>query len=351
MKVEAASLEKFSKDILMVQGASEERAQIVSKCMILANLRGVDSHGIRRLPVYIQRIQKGLVNPQGVITVSSDSTAVTVLDGGLSFGEVVGRYACDIVIEKAKHYGTGIVVCKNTNHFGMAACYGLYLAERNMISIIMSNANPSIAPWGGRTPLFGTNPLCITIPARDRPHIVLDMAVSIVARGKIREAEEKGEKIPSTWAIGPDGTATDDPSEAIRGSLLPIGGPKGYGMALIIDVLSGILSGAQYSTGIRSMFDLGGPSGMGHLFLAIDVEKFLPADQFTQKIDEYIETVKNSPKKDGVTDIYLPGELEYLSTLRREKEGIVLPAAVLKKLRFLEKEYLGTHLLSENTDC
>jgi LDH2 family malate/lactate/ureidoglycolate dehydrogenase len=350
MKVKAESLEKFSKDILMVQGASEERAEVVSECMIHANLRGVDSHGIRRLPVYVQRIEKGLVNPQGAVTISSDSKTITVLDGGLSFGEVVGKCACDIVVEKAKHYGTGIVTCKNTNHFGMAACYGLYLAEHNMISIIMSNANPSIAPWGGKAPLFGTNPLCITIPAKDRPHIVLDMAVSIVARGKIREAEEKGEKIPLTWAIGPNGTATDDPSEAIQGSLLPIGGPKGYGMALIIDVLSGILSGAQYSTGIRSMFDLSGPSGMGHLFLAIDIDRFLPADQFKRKIDEYIKTVKSSPKKDGVTDIYLPGELEYLSTIQRKKEGIFLPTKVLEKLRVLERTYLVTHLLPEHTD-
>jgi LDH2 family malate/lactate/ureidoglycolate dehydrogenase len=345
MKIGEKILKKFSKDILLKQGVSEDRAEIVSTCMVLANLRGVDSHGIRRLPVYVQRIEKGLIQPQGTVTLSSEKNATVVLDGGMTFGEVVGRRACDIVVQKAKHYGIGTVVCRNTNHFGMAACYGLYLAEHDMISLILSNANASIAPWGGTSPMFGTNPLCITIPAKRRPHIVLDMAVSIVARGKIRAAAEKGEKIPKTWAIGPDGTPTDDPSEAIRGSLLPIGGPKGYGMAVVIDILSGFLSNAQYSTGIKSMFDLSGPSGMGHLFLSIDVENFLSADMFKEKVDEYIKSIKDSPKKEGVAEIYLPGELEHLSTVKKRKEGILLPKEVLKKLRALEKTYLGTYTL------
>jgi len=345
MKIKAEVLEDFCKNILIKLGASEERAEIVSECMILANLRDVDSHGIRRLPVYVQRIEKGLVNPKGKITISLDKKAAVVLDGGLSFGEVVGKCACDIAIEKAKKYGTGIVTCRNTNHFGMAAYYGSYLAENNMIGIVISNANASIAPWGGKVSMFGTNPLCIAIPAKDRPHIILDMAMSIVARGKIRAAEEKGEKIPDNWAIGSNGKPTDDPSEAIKGSLLPIGGPKGYGMALIIDVLSGMFSNARYSTEIKSMFDLSGTSGMGHFFQAIDIETFTSADKFKEKIDDYIKDIKDSPKKEGVTEIYLPGELEYLSMIKKRKEGITLPEEVLKKLQRLEKTYLNTQVI------
>jgi LDH2 family malate/lactate/ureidoglycolate dehydrogenase len=342
MKINADILETFCKDILMKKGVSEDRATIVSECMILANLRGVDSHGIRRLPVYVQRIEKGLINPEGKVTLSSEENAAVILDGGLTFGEVVGKSACDSVVKKAQQYGMGIAACRNTNHFGMAAYYGLYLAEHDTIGIIMSNANASIAPWGGTLPMFGTNPLCIAIPAKERPHIVLDMAVSIVARGKIRAAEEKGEKIPETWAIGPDGAPTDDPSEAIKGSLLPIGGPKGYGMALIIDVLSGFLSNALYSTAIKSMFDLSGTSGMGHLFLSINIETFLSADTFKEKVDQYIQDIKDSPKREGMAEIYLPGELEHLSTIKKRKEGISLPEEVLTKLRTLEKTHLGT---------
>jgi LDH2 family malate/lactate/ureidoglycolate dehydrogenase len=228
----------------------------------------------------------------------------------------------------------------------MAAWYGLYLNEYDMIGIIMSNANASIAPWGGTLPLFGTNPLCITIPAKTRPHIVLDMAMSIVARGKIRAAQEKGGKIPSTWAVGPDGTPTEDPAEAIKGSLLPIGGPKGYCLALIIDILSGMLSGAHCSTDIKSMFDLSEPSGMGHYFQAIDIEKFIPADTFKEHIDTYIDRVKQSPRNEGTEEIYVPGELEYLSTVQKRKEGIDIPDTVCASLREIEETYLQTHIFS-----
>jgi len=347
MKVKEEVLRELCKNILVELGTSEERAKIVSDSMVLANLRGVDSHGVRRLPVYVQRIERGLIKPEGRITLSLDNETTAVLDGGLSFGEVIGKHACDIAIKKAKKYGVGIVTCRNTNHFGMAAYYGLYLAEHDMIGIITSNANASIAPWGGKKPMFGTNPLCITIPAKEKPHIVLDMAMSIVARGKIRAAEEKGEKIPIEWAIAPDGTPTDNPTEAIKGSLIPIGGPKGYGLALIIDIISGMLSGAEYSTGIKSMFDLNDVSGMGHYFQAINIEKFLSVEEFKKKIDGYIQSVKECPRKEGVDEIYLPGELEYLSTIRKRKEGILLPKEVLKKLIILEKSYLGTHTLSE----
>jgi LDH2 family malate/lactate/ureidoglycolate dehydrogenase len=174
------------------------------------------------------------------------------------------------------------------------------------------------------------------------------MAMSIVARGKIRAAQEKGEKIPDTWAVGPDGNPTEDPAEAIKGSLLPIGGPKGYCLALIIDILSGMLSCAHCSTEIRSMYDLSGPSGMGHYFQAIDVGKFLPPDIFKEKIDAYIDHVKNSPKNEGIEEIYLPGELEYLSTVRKKKEGIDIPDEVIKSLRKIEKTYVHTHVFSSD---
>ena len=346
MKFAVHDLEGFCSSLLKTLGASEERAALVSESMILANLRGIDSHGIRRLPIYVQRIEKGLLDPEGEIILAQNGEATAVIDGGLTFGEVVGRAACDLAKEKAVQYGTGVVLCRNTNHFGMAAWYGLYLSDHDMIGIIMSNANASIAPWGGSRSLFGTNPLCITIPAKTRPHIVLDMAMSIVARGKIRAAQEKGEKIPDTWAVGPDGNPTDDPAEAIKGSLLPIGGPKGYCLALIIDILSGMLSCAHCSTEIRSMFDLSGPSGMGHYFQAIDVGKFLLPHTFKEKIDAYIDHVKNSPKNEGVKEIFLPGELEYLSTVRKEKEGIDLPAEVVASLRKIERTHGTTHVFS-----
>jgi LDH2 family malate/lactate/ureidoglycolate dehydrogenase len=348
MKIKPDILKKFCKKILIAQGAAEVKAEIVSESMISANLRGVDSHGIRRLPVYVQRIRKGLIDPEGEVTISLDKKAAVILDGGLSFGEIVGRRACDIAVERAQRYGVGTVTCRNTNHFGMAAYYGMYLARHGMIGIVTSNANASIAPWGGTLPMVGTNPLCIAIPAKERPDIVLDMAMSIVARGKIRAVEEKGEKIPDTWALGPDGKPTDNPTEAIKGSVLPIGGPKGYGLALILDIISGMLSGAAYGRGIKSMFDLSGPSNMGHFFQAIDIEKFLPAEKFKETVDEYIKDVKASPRKEGVNEIYLPGELEYLSTVKRRRDGIPLPHEVCKKLRTLEETYLDSHQLFED---
>lgn len=338
-RVRAEDLSDFCVSILKCVGVKEDYAKIVAENLTLANLRGVDSHGVARLPVYVERVVRGYINPQGPIEVVREHGATALIDAHNNFGQVAAMRATDLAVEKARKFGVSSVGVRNANHFGMAAYYALKLTERKLIGIVLSNSPPAIAPWGGKTPMIGTNPICISFPVDKDDSIILDMAVSAVARGKIRLAALKGEKIPEGWAFDEEGNPTTDPEDALRGSLAPIGGPKGYGLALVLDILCGLVTGSCYLRNVRALDDFSGRSGTGFFIEAIDIKSFISYPEYEEKIVGYIREVKDCPKRAGVSEIFLPGEIEKREMERRIKLGIPLDHEVLLALEKLGERF------------
>ncbi|MEM2394253.1 MAG: Ldh family oxidoreductase [Candidatus Bathyarchaeia archaeon] len=336
--VKAEDLFNFCVNILKQVGVNEENAKIVADNLVMANLRGVDSHGVARLPTYVERVLRGLIDPQGSIEVVKEHGATALIDAHNNFGQVAAMRAANLAAEKVKTFGVSCVGVRNANHFGMAAYYAIKLAEKKLISIVLSNGPPAIAPWGGKKPMLGTNPLCIGFPASNGA-IVLDMAVSVVARGKIRLAALKGEKIPEGWAFDENGNPTTDPAAALKGTLAPIGGPKGYGLTLTLDLLCGLITGSSYLQNVKALDDFSGPSGTGFFIEAIDVEAFIPYQEYEKKMAAYVEAIKNCPKREGVNEIFLPGEIEKREMERRSKVGVPLDSEVLAELKRLAERF------------
>ena len=338
--VKAKDLLDFCTNILKSVGVSEENARIVAENLVMANLRGVDSHGVARLPTYVERVLRGYIDPQGPIEIVKEHGATALIDAHNNFGQVAAMHAVNLVVEKVKRLGVSCIGVRNANHFGMAAYYVLKLAEKRLIGMALSNGPPAIAPWGGKKAMLGTNPICIGFPiGKGEDAIVLDMAVSTVARGKIRLAALKGEKIPEGWAFDENGNSTTDPAAALKGTLAPIGGPKGYGLALAIDLLCGLVTGSSYLQNVRALDDFSGPSGTGFFIEAIDVEAFIPYREYEEKIAEYVKAVKGCPKREGVNEIFLPGEIEKREMERRTKVGIPLDNEVLESLKKLAERF------------
>jgi len=333
-RVPVDKLKTFTKNVFMKVGVPEEDALTAAEVLVAADMRGVSSHGVARLDIYVKRILAGVVNTKPRITVVKDSGPLALVDGDNGLGFVVGTKAMSLAIEKAKKYGIGAVGARKSNHFGIAGYYAMMALKHDMIGFATTHASPLVAPTGGKAPFFGTNPIAVAIPAGTQPPVVLDMAVTVVARGKIEEAIRRGQKIPLGWALDKDGRPTEDPHEALKGTLLPIGGYKGYGLALVVDVICGLLTGASYGKNVGSLFgDLTRPQNLGHFFAAIDVNAFQPADEFKRKMDEYILEIKNSPKAEGVEEILLPGEPEWRKTREALEKGIELHPKVLEALR------------------
>ncbi|MCS7233568.1 MAG: Ldh family oxidoreductase [Synergistetes bacterium] len=331
VEVKMDSLRSFCSSLLSLVGVPQKDAELFVDSLIFSELRGVKSHGIARLPVYIKRINLGLMNPKTDIREVSSRGAVILADAGNGIAPVVGCWAIDRCIELAGKYGVGVVGVRNSNHLGSLAYYVIRATKAGMIGLAISNTAPAMAPWGGKTPLFGTNPIAIGIPAKNKLPIVLDMATSVVARGRIRLAALKGEKIPLGWAIDENGLPTDDPVKALKGTLLPIGGPKGYGLALIIDLLSGLLTGSAFLEDVGANDDFSKVMRIGHLFMVLDPSVFVPGD-FETLVDDYIRKVKSSPTKEGER-IYMPGEIEFLKAAESEGKDVLLTSEVLKEFK------------------
>jgi LDH2 family malate/lactate/ureidoglycolate dehydrogenase len=243
----------------------------------------------------------------------------------------------ELALCKAREHGIGLTLVRNTNNLGFLAFYTMHAAEQGCVGITMGNANAAISPWGGAEPFFGTNPLSVAVPGGDGA-VALDMSSSVVARGKIRRAHRLGEKIPAGWALDESGAPTEDPAAALKGTLLPIGGPKGYGLAFMVDVLAGILSGSAFGREIRSFHELAGPTGVGALMMAIAVERFMPLAQFRDLIDGYARAIRRSRKAMGTARIYLPGEIESVKEAAADQRGMELtPASIEMVNQLLEK--------------
>jgi LDH2 family malate/lactate/ureidoglycolate dehydrogenase len=325
--------------VLSKVGLRQAHAALVADSLVFADLRGIASHGVVRLPAYLDRVHAGVMEIDPTMELVADNPASGLLDGRNGFGQVAGARAMELAIEKAEEAGAAVVAVKNSNHFGVAAFYAMRAVAARMVGLVLTNASPAMTPYNAKKPLLGTNPLAVAIPAGQQKPIVLDMSTSVVARGKIRyAAARQGEKIPFGWAVDADGKPTDDPQAALRGSLAPIGGPKGAGLSLVIDLLCGVLTGTALTGEVKNITDVSGPSRTGHLFVAINVAKFIDPQRFSQSIDTVIRGIKALPSADGAP-VYLPGEIEFNCEAKRRVEGIPLAPHVIEDLDRLGERY------------
>lgn len=339
MKFESENLKDFVVDVLKKVNLPEGDTKTIADSLVSANLRGVDSHGVTRLPIYVKRLISGAVNPNPNIKVEKESNGTLLIDGDNGMGQVVATEAIKLGVEKARENGAVYIGVKNSTHFGTGAYFIQQAVKEGMIAYAMSNAPSTMAPWGGIEPYLGTNPYAFGVPAGENKPIIFDMATSVVARGKIISAEKSGDAIPEGWAIDKKGRPTTDAKSALEGSVLPFAGPKGYAISLMIDIMSGVLTGAGFGTHVNNIYgDFDKHQNVGHFFQLINIEQFMPASQFKARVDQMISEIKNARRAEDVPEIYLPGEIEFNTEEDRYKNGIVLGKEVFELLAELGKE-------------
>ncbi len=343
LQFSAERLEKFCREVLRCAGLDEAGTQILTESLLCAELRGVSSHGVVRLSTYLQRVAAGAMALQPEMALEKDFAASALLNANNGLGQIAGAKAMDLAVQKARTSGSAVVAVKNSNHFGVAAYYAMRALTENMVGIVITNSSPAMTPYNTRIPLLGTNPLAIAIPALEQKPVVLDMSTSVVARGKIRYASLVGKKIPLGWAVDAEGKPTEDAKAALKGSLEPIGGPKGAGLSLCIDLLCGVLTGSGLTGEVKNITDVSGPSKTGHLFAAINVESFISPAVFVRSVDAVIEHIKSMPSADGGA-VYLPGEREFLLEEKMKAEGVPLDEDVVAELNELARR-LGVFTL------
>lgn len=338
-RVKVEVLKGFVTEVLRAAGVPEANAAIAAEVLIKADLRGVDSHGIARLDIYVKRIRQGLIDGKAEPRVIREMPAAATVDGQNGLGQVAGTKAMDLCIKKARSAGAAAVAVRNSNHFGIGAYYALRAVPHDCIGVALSNASPLMVPFGGRDQLLGTNPMAVAIPAGEEKPVVLDMATAQQARGKIEIALRKGEKIPLGWAVDKDGNPTDDPAKALEGSLLPMSGAKGYGLAYILDVFSGVLSGALFLNQIGALFtDFTRPQQLGHFFAAFYVGAFMDVAEFKARMDKSIRTIHESRPAPGFSRVLVPGEPEVLEEEKRLREGVPVSDKVYAALKAVATE-------------
>jgi LDH2 family malate/lactate/ureidoglycolate dehydrogenase len=331
------TIRRICLEILEAVNTPREEAEIVADSLVKADLRGLNSHGISRLPSYVTRIENGTIVPGAPFAVVRETPSTALIDGECGFGQVIGVKAMRLAIEKARVSGTGAVSVRNTNHFGMSAYYALKALEKDLIGIVTCNTGPYVVPWGGRIRMLGTNPIAIAIPSGQEIPFVLDMATSAVSLGKIEQAAKEKKPIPEGWAVNQKGEVTTNAQDALHGALLPFGGPKGFGLSLIIDILSGALSGAACLTHTRSLYPENEKSNMGQFYLALNVDSFIPVQEFKARVDCVISELKSSPPGFGFHEILIPGEIEYRTEKKRLKEGIPIDDETMRAMESLCK--------------
>lgn len=333
------SLVDFARGILEAVGVPSGHALMASRAVVAADVRGIPSHGLARLPVYVARLERRLIDPRPCIRVVREWGATCLLDAGNGLGHVAAIVGIKSAITLALRYGVGLVGVRNSNHFGMAAHYTMMAAERGLIGLALSNTAPAMAPLGGAVPMLGTNPVSVAVPAGSEGMVVLDMSTSSVARGRVRMAALAGQRIPLDWGLDREGRPTDDPWAVLEGSLLPAAGAKGYALALIVDILSGVLTGSAYGPAVRESTDFAGPARVGHLLGALKVDAFANARDFVGAMECYARSLKACPRAAGVDRVFLPGEMEAERAAVSERLGVPLSAEVWENLATLGARY------------
>jgi LDH2 family malate/lactate/ureidoglycolate dehydrogenase len=334
------SLTDFCRELFSAAGAPEPVAADVATSLVYADMRGVASHGLVRTAIYARRLERGLIAATAEPIIERAEGSVMLIDGANNYGSHVGRKAVGHAIALADRLGVGCVGVRHSNHFGMAAFYAGEAIARGKIAIVLSNASQTMPPPGGIRPFIGTNPLCIAAPTPFPAPFILDMSTSVAARGKIAVAAARGEPIPEGWATDAEGRPTTDANAALGGLLLPLGGPKGFMIAMAIDMLCGVLTGAGFGPTVQNMYkNWTEDQDIGHFFLVIDVAHFMPFERFLERMGQYLIALKAEPRAAGVDELLYAGEAGYRREQQALAEGIALPAAVLDDLSALAAKY------------
>lgn len=337
-RVDADRLIDFGAAVYASAGMPAADACLVADTLVQADLWGHQSHGVLRLGWYRDRILNKVMNPVTKPEFVVDAGAIAVIDGHDGVGHVLTVLATSEAIKRAKAHGIGAVGVRNSNHFGTCMYYTLMGAREGCVTLLTTNGGPAMAPWGGRKKIIGTNPWSVAAPAGPRPPFVVDMAATGVARGKIYLARNKGMPIPLGWAINNTGEPTTDPQEAIDGIILPMAEHKGYAIAAMVDMLSGVLTGSGFLSAVHSPYQTAEKSNCGHLMIALNIEAFQPLAQFNTRMEQFIAEIKAVPTAKGFDEVFYPGEIEAGNDARNRREGILFPDDTLADLRRIAKE-------------
>jgi LDH2 family malate/lactate/ureidoglycolate dehydrogenase len=333
-------LAAFSQSLFEGAGVSREKALLLADSLVAGSLRGVDSHGVQLIPRYIERMECGDIDIQAQGRVVSESGCVLVYDGEHGIGQVISAICCDHAIRLARPSGIGMVVARESSHFGAAAYWAQRFSSAGLIGIVMCNASSSIAPWQGREPRVGTNPICMSVPSRGGGAWLLDMATTTVAWGKIYKAVYAGEKtIPAGWAMDRNGVPTTDTMVALGGLVMPLGGYKGSGLAAMVEILCGVLGGGGMVTDLGGIATVGRRLRTSQMFLAIEVSRFLPLEVFEQRITRLVQELKSSKPAAGYDEVLVAGDPEWRAEAERLQHGVPVEYGVWKHLVSLAERF------------
>jgi LDH2 family malate/lactate/ureidoglycolate dehydrogenase len=337
VRVPVDALEDFTYRAFIAMGLSDEEARLCTNGLMHSELRchPGQGQGVSRLVGYRQRIQNGAYNVGALFDIIKESPALALVDAHNGLGSVVSQKAMKLAVDKAKVCGVGTVVVTNSTHFGSSAVHARVAVEYDCIGIAMTNAGPEMAPWGAASGVVGTNPWGIAAPTGGPFPVSLDIALTTAGKGMMRWHEREGKKMPLDWALTPDGEETDDPTAAMAGALLGIGQYKGYGLAMLTDVLTGVISGGGYG-----LMPYSNPQKLdvSHTFIAFDIAWFMPVDEFKRRMDDFIMQCKSAKKRPGVAEIMVPGEVEYRREQAFRRDGARLDAVVFDRLHELADE-------------
>lgn len=334
-----AQLQAFCIAVLEALAVRRRHAEIVADCLVSANYQGIDTHGVARLPTYMRRLAQGAIDPHGTPTRRGGTGAVAIIDGNNALGPVAAQAGMEEAINLASEHGVAYVGVCNSNHFSYAAHYCEHAAAHGLIGICSSGGEPTVAPWGGVQAFFTNSPLALATPTGTDP-IVVDLATSVSSRGSIMLAKMLNQQIPIDWALDKGGRPTTDPVAALEGSVLPLGGAKGYALIVALEVLNSVLSGGRMAPHIGSQAEQdGAPAGVSHFFIAINPAALMPYDEYIARIDTLAATLKDAPATDPGAPIRLPGERRRQTAVDRMTNGIPIPTGVLNELQAAVEKY------------
>ena len=317
--VSAPELAQFAEQILVAAGVPRHKAEITAASLVASNLRGVDSHGIQLLPYYVEQLLAGEVNPLADGRVVSESGSCLLFDGQNGLGQWIAETCCGHAVRIAREHGMALVVARESSHFGAAAWWAQKMRAAGQIGIVMCNSSPIVPPWQGKQGRLGTNPICMSVPG---PWL-LDMATTTVAAGRIFKAFLNGQpEIPAGWAFNSEGAPTTRTVEAYRGMLMPLGGYKGSGLAMMVEILCSVLSGGAMANEVSGIRFRGKPIRASQVFMAIDVARFLPLEEFTARVEQLVSLMKTTPPAPGYDEVMVAGDPEWRTEAERRKSGI-----------------------------
>jgi L-2-hydroxycarboxylate dehydrogenase (NAD+) len=344
-RVSERDLYDFTNAVLRAIGLGVAAAEVTARVLVASDVRGIASHGVARLAYYVTMIETGAIDPRAAPVVVRESATTAVRDARNGMGHPVGVQAMTLAMDKAARHDTGIITVRQSNHYGIAGYYAMLALERDMIGLSLTNTHPVVAPTGGRQPTYGTNPIAIAVPTAGSVPFVLDMATSVVPRGRLEVAARRHVPLALGWALDAQGRETTNPEDALAGALLPLGGGvltsgyKGYGLATAIEILAAVLPGALYGPLVSPMWTEGSPSNLGQFFMAINVAAFDDPPAFKERVRDLLQRLKESPRADDAMEILVAGEKEQRATIAARAQGVPLDDAVVSDLIRIADRY------------